>query len=46
MTEQEAKIKLLTTARSLIGMHESGDNIIPLTAGDWDNKLYGWELTG
>lgn len=38
--------KLLNEARKWIGYHEVGENNTPFTNELWDNKLYGWDLTG
>lgn len=46
MTVAEAIEKVLNVARSNIGYHESGNNIIKFAAERWDNEFYGWELQG
>ena len=44
MTINEAKEKLLATARAELGYHEGYNNYIKYAEGSWDNQFYGWEL--
>lgn len=47
MTEEEAKKKLLDTARAEIGYHEVGDNGTKYASQyDYDTRLYGFDMGG
>lgn len=44
MTINEAKDKLLATARAELGYKEGYNNYIKYAEGSWDNQFYGWDL--